>query len=515
MILKKPYAILIKYFKLIHVFITVLIAYSIFKINGLLKFFNTYLDNQTSVVGQNLKENLFTTFMIIVPLLVFIISILLLWLMVRKKKPYKFYLINTLIYIYNYILLIYVSLFLSRMEVGIVSVVSVRVVRDLLSISIFLQSVSLIISFIRAIGFDIKNFEFGADLEKLEISEEDQEEYELEFSFDSNERKRRRKRKLRYLKYTYRENKIFVNVLLALLFGVICYFVYKNMGIYSKTNKEGNILSTKYYNMGVENSYLINKNYKGNIITNNYILVVNLKVRSISNRNKLITGNFKLEIGDNTYLTTNYYDKSLLDLGKVYDNDIVSSEYNNYLLVYEIKKEDINNKNIKLIYYENNKNIKFKLKPIIYNDNCQEEYSIGEDIKLPNSTVVNISSYDIQERYKIDYEYCIKDNCYNSIQYLVSTLDTNYDKAIIKIVGSANIQKNNIYNSFNKLLSNTSTIYYTINGINKKTNITKINNIKKEDKNVYYYEVNKELMSADNIKLVFNTRECKYLYNFK
>ena len=45
MILRKPYAFLIRHFKLIHLILTVLLAYILYKTNKLLSFFNQYLSS--------------------------------------------------------------------------------------------------------------------------------------------------------------------------------------------------------------------------------------------------------------------------------------------------------------------------------------------------------------------------------------------------------------------------------------------------------------------------------------
>lgn len=513
MILKKPYVILIKYFKLIHVFLTIFLAYSIYKINVLLRFFNDYLSAQNSVIGQNLRNNLYTNLMFIVPFLVLIISILLLWLMAKKKKPFRFYIYNTLVYLFISIIFIYTYSFLGKMEVKIVDIVIVRALRDVLTIAIILQSISLIITFVRAIGFDIKNFEFLADLQQLQISEEDQEEYEVDFNYDSNERRRKRKRKLRYLKYSYRENKLFINIAIAILIGVICFITYNRMGIYTKINKEGTILSTEFYNLGIENTYLVNTSYKGVRITDNYLVVLNLKVRSKGIQNKLLTGNFKLQIGDSKYLPTKIYDKYLTDLGNGYNDDLITSEYQNFLLIYEIPEDDIN-KAMKLIYFENKKSVKIKLNPI-KEEVENKEYQLGETILINDLDSIVIDNYELKDTYILSYDYCIKDECYNSLQYLVPTLDTNYDKAILKISGKSSHKETSVYNNFNNLLSGIGYIEYVVGNETKVSSLTRITNLKKEESNTYYYEVNKELMNSDSIKLVFNTRKCKYSYVFK
>ena len=45
MILRKPYAFLIKNFKIIHLVLTVLMIYIIYRLNGISKFIYNYIDN--------------------------------------------------------------------------------------------------------------------------------------------------------------------------------------------------------------------------------------------------------------------------------------------------------------------------------------------------------------------------------------------------------------------------------------------------------------------------------------
>ena len=513
MILKKPYVVLIKYFRLIHAIVAVFIAYCLYKTNILLRFFNDYITSGTSVVGQNLKSHLYTNLMFVIPFIILIFSILLLWLMIKKKKKFRFYLYNSLVYLFVFILIIYVNSYLGIMESRLVDIVGVRALRDILIIAIVLQSISLMIIFIRAIGLDIKSFEFMTDLQGLELSEEDQEEYEIDFNIDSNERRRKRKRKLRYLKYTYKENKLFINIVIAIMVGVLCIIIYNKVGIYTKVNKQGSILSTEYYNLGVVDTYLVNTSYKGIKITDDYLVVINLKIRSKGLQNKLITGNYKLQIGKDKYSTTNKYDKYLIDIGKVYNNDFITSNYSNYLLVYEIPKDKIKS-SMQLVYLEHSKSVKIKLKPTIY-ETDEKNYKLGDNISITDNDEVVVNNYEIKDSYTINYDYCIKDKCYNSIQYIVPTLNTNYDKAILKLNGTSTHKEGSSYTNFNNLLTSTGIIEYKIGDSIKTASLTRVTNLKKEEKDIYYYEINKEVMNAESIKLIFSTRKCKYSYILK
>lgn len=513
MLLKKPYAMLIKYFKLLHVILAFLSVYSIYKINSLLMFFNDYLSTQESIVGQNLRGELFEGLMFLIPIIIFMISILLFLLMKRKEKPCIFYLCNTFVYLFVFLITFYAYSFLGEMNVKIADLMNIRVLRDILIIVLVLQSLSMLMTFMRAIGFDIKQFEFLKDLQQLEISEEDQEEFELDFGFDSNERKRKRNRKLRLLKYTYRENRSFVNFIIIIILAIGAYFVYSNINIYNITNKEGKILSTEFYDMEVVDSKLINTGYNGFKITDNYLVVVNLKIKSKGLKTNLMSNNFKLMIGNEKYVPTNKYSSQLIDLGIVYNNNKISEEYNNYLLVYEIPKEYIK-KSMKLVYYELAKNVKIKLN-LKEAEESLNEYRLGDEVVIDNKEHIILSDYEINDTFTINYDYCIKDNCYSSIQYLLPTLNTNYDKTLLKIVGELKNTGSSSYTSVNDLLLKYATIEYTLNGVTKNYKFQQVSNLKKSENNVYYYEINAEIKNADSIRININTRNCKDYYILK
>ena len=513
MILKKPYIILIKYFKLIHFFIGSLIIYCIYKTNYLLGFFNNYLINQNSVIGQNLQDKFYTILMFLFPIIIFFLSIFILWLMRKKNKPFRFYLYNTLVYLFVLVVFAFVYSFIGEMSSRVVDIIIVRSIRDVLIISIFIQSISLIVVFIRTIGFDIKNFEFMSDLQKLDISEDDMEEYELDLNFDFNERKRKRKRKMRFLKYSFKENRVFIFSVLVILFIIFGFILYSKTSVYNILNKEGKMISTYSYKMNVEKSYLLNTSNSGKKITDNYLVVISLNVMSDGIQNKLLTGDFKLLIDDNYYSVTNKYDKYLIDIGEVYNNNILNNEFKNYLLVYEIPNERINN-SMKLVFYDSIGSVKVKINPIKFQTDFKD-YQLNEEITMDGLASYVVNSYEINDLFTINYDYCIKDICYNSIQYLVPSLDTNYDKTIIKLSGSIVKKDSDNYNSLKDIISGIGYIEYKIGDNIFTSKMQVINNIKNTGDNSLYYEINKLVMEADSIKLVFNTRKYKYSYILK
>ena len=499
MIFKKPYILLIKYFRLIHFILGLLVIYSIYKCNVFLNFFKDYIKGNLNISGVDLQENMFNSLIFVVPILILVISILLLWLMVKKKKPFRFYLYNSLIFLIIIVILIYIYNYMGVMNQKAVDILIVRTLRDILIIIIFLQSISLLIIFIRTIGFNLKKFEFMSDLNSLELSDDDLEEFEVDFNFDSNERKRKRRKYLRFLKYSYLENKVFIYIILIIILGIIGYIFYRSFNVYNIINKEGKIISTKYYDYSVENTYLINEDTRGSIITNNTLVVVNLKIKS-SIYDNIIISNYKLMIGDNSYSMTNKYDKYLKDIGNVYNADFIDNNFREYLFVFEVPNDILNN-SMFLVYYDLVGSIKVKLNPIKYDKSLIEGF-IGNQIIIEDSSFL-INNYEIRDRFTINYDYCFKDECFKSIEYLVPSLNTNYDKNIIKI--------NGIYNDD---IMKSSYIEYTIDSNSYISSLESIDSKLKDD-NIYYYEVDGRIKNSESIKLVFNTRKCKYVYSLK
>ena len=93
MILKKPYAFFIKIFKPLHLILGIIILYSIILNNKILEFLNTYLHTSSSVVGQNIQSTYINSLIFIIPVIIIVLSMIILGIMFRKKKPISFYLI--------------------------------------------------------------------------------------------------------------------------------------------------------------------------------------------------------------------------------------------------------------------------------------------------------------------------------------------------------------------------------------------------------------------------------------
>ena len=186
MILRKPYAFFIKHFKLLHFILIILMFYSIYNTKQILDFFNEYSMTNINLFGQDLIEPLFPKLLQFMPFLITIILLIILFVLAFKKKPFVFYLFLILSNIYNGILFQIALSTVYDLTTKVVDTRIVMLVRDLIFISFIIQLVGIIITSVRAVGFDIKKFEFDIDLRKIDITEEDREEVEVQINFDKN-----------------------------------------------------------------------------------------------------------------------------------------------------------------------------------------------------------------------------------------------------------------------------------------------------------------------------------------
>ena len=205
MILRKPYAFFIKHFRLIHVFLSILMLSLLFNTKKLLDFFNEVVSTNLNLKGQELVSLYMPLILRILPFLIIVLLGLLLFIMHIKNKPKTMYITSILIYLYVIIINFISKSTLSTMENTVLATRNVRLIRDFILISFIAQIVISIITIIRAVGFDIKKFDFKKDLKELQIDESDNEEFEFSIDLDSNKLKRNIRKYIRHLKYFYKE----------------------------------------------------------------------------------------------------------------------------------------------------------------------------------------------------------------------------------------------------------------------------------------------------------------------
>ena len=227
MIIRKPYAFLIKNFRIIHGFLLVLIVFLASKTLNAYSFFSAYVSNRGmgNIEG---KENFITFSMYVIAAFIIAICALIYFILSIKNKDRKIYLYSILYYIIMIVwFTILHSTFKTLMDESL-DVESVRVYRDFCLMIFLPQVVLILIMFSRALGFNLKQFEFKKDLEEMDIEVTDSEEVELSMGNESYKIARFFRKLLRLTKYFIIENKEFVITFSSIVALILTFYVFKS-----------------------------------------------------------------------------------------------------------------------------------------------------------------------------------------------------------------------------------------------------------------------------------------------
>lgn len=373
MILRKPYAFLIRHFKLIHLFISLLLVYLISCTNNILKFFKSYSINSLIEVDSSSYINFFTYFSIII-LLSLVIAIIV--LLKKKQKPILFYILTIVGYLILFMGFVYISSIINTLEIKFLERKEINFARDITRFMFIGQFIFLIPYIIRTLGFDIKKFDFKKDLQELDIQVDDNEEFELTIGVDTNKIEQKTRRRVREFKYYYIENKLYINVILIVVGTIIGFnLIGKIVGNINVSYKEGSEFKLdNFYTLTINDTYITNKDLNGKDMTveDETYLIVKFTVKSMYNGNFTLEPNkFLVKIKDSVYNPDKRYYNSFKNYGIGYKNQKISFNDNkSYILVYVIPKKYAD-KRMKLEYnyrYDNNLEMikkKVKLSPEI------------------------------------------------------------------------------------------------------------------------------------------------------
>jgi hypothetical protein len=533
MILRKPYAFFIKNFRLMHVIITILIGYLAFKTYPLLEFLDGYLSNQVYYIGKVWTTTYFNNYMFVFPILVIAISIMIMSVLIRKKKPSRFYLINIFVMVFT--MIYYTSLYNSMVTIE-TQIINVQIMRAYKDIAVFLlgfQFIAILITFARASGFDVKKFDFGKDLKELNLQESDREEVEVQINVDTDKVKRKRNHILRYAKYYYLENKEIYNGVFITLGVILVSWLLMDHYIFNRTYLYDNYFSASSFTMRIKNSYLITEDNYGNKITpdGKSLIVINMQVKDRINNTTAKLPTYRMAIllnGIHYYPVTTYRDR-ISDLGITYENQDITNTYNYYLLTYEVPTKYLG-KSMEFNYvlgYNFGKTIE----PNIIHVNLgytsidgtakKLDYTVGDLASLKDSVAsdinIIINSAEMNTTFENDYNSCYNKVCLLSKEYVRANLNTNYDKALLKlnINYGTNEEMDNL-KKFSELIKYYGKIeYQKDNTLYTDTNLVMITPKYNVTDNTYYIEIKKDVMEADSVFLVLDVRNYEYRFKIK
>lgn len=348
MVFRKPYAFLIKYFRLIHLIITGILVCIVSHSNKIYSFIKSCILDPVNRYSSVDYVNYGVYIFIVIGLILFGIIY---WLFKYKDKPRSLYIFSILGYVVLGIYLFVLYSYFSGLYNEVIDQKIIRAYRDIMLILLVFQYIVIIFMFVRGLGFDIKKFNFTNDIHELNITNEDGEEIEVDLNIGTDDLKmgiRKRKREFGYFLQEYRS--IIIGICSIIIVTVV-YFGYNNitnlLKVYKQNETFGNI-----NNITIKKSYYNVDDGKNYVIVNYDIFKYGVKARF--NVNNLI-----LKIGGEEYLPNKNICYNFSNLGSCYKKQFVTNKVSSYIVVYEVN--DLNIKKSYLYYKESYDN-KYKIK---------------------------------------------------------------------------------------------------------------------------------------------------------
>ena len=518
MIIRKPYAFLIKNFKKIHIFLLILCGYIFFKNSQTRSFVSEFL-NLGSYDMYNEPISLYINVIVIIALLIVIILFGILVILLRhKNKPWKLYLIPALEYLFMLITFIFTTSFFNNYN-SATGTTTIRAIGDLLTISSLLQYPVILILLIRIFGVDINKFNFKTDEEYLELATEDREEFEINIEIDKESFKRAYKKFIRNLSYVYEEHKFIVNSIIGLIVIIFVGLTYKYIFIDHKSYKEGQILNSSGYTIKINNSYYTNKDYKGDIISkkNNFV-IIDLNIKNNVSKREINFNRFHIMNKTNNYsYTFKTYGEEFSDLGTTYEKkEFKTGEEINLIMVFKVDKKLDRDKFV-LYYQEFNNNkpylrkIKLNIKDLSKIEN-QKQVELGDEITITEGNKKKdllIENIELGNIFTYSYQNCTTSS---GCQTTTSDITNRSNEEILKIEFISDSFEGEDLIDFSHKYGK---IDY-IDNKDKKHSVTIKNAVPKKYFGKYMYiRVPSDIKDSKDISLVYIVRNKKYSYKIK
>lgn len=522
MILKKPYAFLVKHFRIIHgaLFLGALLIFMHFK--SISQFFDTYVDDDLKYSGIDTLTTQYanwTTYLLIV--LVITLFGVIFSLLIHKKKPKVFYIIGLVNYIISFIALFLLSEFFYGLQFSIPDLRFTMIIKDLLYVYTMLQIPLLFVLFIRTVGFDLKRFDFKKDLLDLGIEEEDNEEYILDFTLDSEEIKARLRKRFRYIKYFYLENKLIFYAAGAFVLAATLLLGFYKIITMEKIYSEGEVFSITGLKAEVLESYKTNTDAKGEALSNNYFyLIIKMRFTNTSNYETTIYKDNVLVSYDGleSIVPTNKMEKKLNEFGiNYYSQKLQPKETRDFVLVYEIKNEYYNS-NLRLKYLWNGKviNGKFeyeyrtvRLKPKTFSSEEKkiDTKNLGEYITFTGSplgdTKLRVNNISIADTFYFSVVKCVDTKCSSSLKAIKANQNSKFDMTLMRIDFDTIYDYETLGNGYvnSEIISKYGRIRFTYQGKEYNNRLALTNVTPYSTGKYIFIEVRDKLKNADKIFL--------------
>lgn len=533
MILKKPYAFIIKHFRAIHLLLLIPMLYLIIKTKNIVSFFAEYIANDYTFRFDNvltsLSGNYINIFMYLAVIVILIVSIFLLIVLQKKEKPTRYYSISIVYYIVILVLLTTCFSIFEQIENDTLNMTFARIIRDLAFIIHYSQYAFVVFNVIRGVGFNPKKFNFKSDLANLEIDSEDSEEFEFLVGGDPYKAKRTARRLLRELKYYYLENKFVFTIVMVVIVIIAGTIIYRGRDM-TKVYKENDSIAFGFVNLKVKDSYISNLSASGNVIKEGKSYVI-LQI-DVSNRyaeeKEFNYPNLALIVNNKQVSPLIHMGNYFIDYGNPYNGGkIKSNTENTYILVYEINRSDVANSYSLVAFSGYNEkgavNRTINIKPTIVKESSGINYvSKGAMVNFEatnlGKTKASILDYQVANYFPYTYNYCLSENNCRMINDSISITGSDMGRNTLLILD----YKLELDNESNYMFSNKDyksffedflRIKYKVEDKEYYKSISVLNSKYYNDKLVA--KIDNEINNATEIEAIITVRNVAYSFRLK
>lgn len=529
MVLKKPYAFLIRHFKLIHLLICIPLVYLLIRTGAIANFLNSYVGANYYTSEINLAGTYINYFMYLAILLVLLLVLTIFFLMRQKKKDTRYYLFFLFYYILLFVLITFCHSILNQIEDVALAAQTVRIYRDLSFIVWLPQFFFIGYTFLRGIGFDLKKFNFDEDAKELEISDIDSEEFELVFGKDAYKYKRTIRRFFREFRYYVLENKVAFGILGGIIVVLLGTLLYLNFGVYNRVYRETQRVTHNNLSVSVEDSILTKLDLGGDEYATYYLaLAVLIHNNSRTTASTLDYENFQISVGGRMISPTLDRSSQFPDLGLPYarNTSIAPGEEGTYVLVYEIDPglidQDMTLKILDSLTLEIG-----SVTPIYRTVNLNYETTSSSEVvreidynkildlsgTAVGLTQIQIKDYQINSSYEYSYESCT----YNYCQTLQNKVTSSTTSNLLILERMFQMDTYSTYYSVRRgsgsFVSDFLKVRYVVGDTTYTSEVSEVT--PRELSDYWIFELPKNIENASTIDLIINIRGKEYIMHVK
>lgn len=511
MILRKPYALFIKLFRPMHFIIAVLLTFLSYKFYNIYLFFKGYIKTGHFSSVENITTYYVNNLVYVAIIFLILLFGLILVLFIYKKKRIISYLLIFFSQIFSLAFAIVVKKQLIALDAATIDVRAAIVLRDISVVLAVINILLMIWMTFRALGFNLKQFEFGKDLKELQIESKDSEEFEFSVDIDKNDIRTRWNRYKRLFKYYLSEYKKVITIIiiiLAFIIGLVVLTSYLNREIIYKESEVVDLDGYKY-KFKTLNSYVFETDYKGNKIDEkSKYIVVKFEMTNKNEKELLFDLTNAVLIGKKSYANVMTLYDSFRDIGVGYNGQkIKPGVTGEFIMVYPIDKKD-NSSTFLLKLFNERDNFSVQLNPKKFNTvHKNNEVEFGSDLKIENSvlpnTIIMINNYNTNNKVIFSH---------NGIEYAV--ISNSVDKTNLFINYSYYMEDSSIYKMTGRqFIAAYAKVLITKNG--KTQTLDVVDKTPNGVDQASVLSVSNEINDADTICLKFNIRNEEYYYYLK